>query len=86
MRLVLIEWLDATGGTRAGWKPVADMKRDLPHKCRSVGWIIHEDDDRVVIVPHMTGDGDGDGELTIPRDWQQSVLELTEKPQRRKRK
>ena len=84
MKLVMIEWRDAVGGTRAGWKPVADMTRDKPHQCRSVGWLVSETEERLVIVPHLTNDNDGDGELTIPKDWTQSIVELIERPKRKK--
>lgn len=84
-RLVLVEWLDAVGGTRGGWKSASDAGRDLPAKCRSVGWVIHEDDERITIAPHFAHDRDVDGEITIPRDWAQSILELVEKPSRKKR-
>ncbi|MBM3597360.1 MAG: hypothetical protein FJX35_04050 [Alphaproteobacteria bacterium] len=78
MRLVLVEWLDAAGGSRSGWKPIADMGRDLPARCRSVGWVVHEDERLIVLVPHLARDGDGDGEIVIPRDWMQRTIELVE--------
>ncbi|MBM4071738.1 MAG: hypothetical protein FJ271_22850 [Planctomycetes bacterium] len=82
-RLVLIEWKDAAGGERSGWKPIAEMARDKPHSCKSVGWIAHEDDKCLVLVPHTTRDDDGDGEIRIPKDWCQKVTDLIEKPKGR---
>jgi hypothetical protein len=84
MRLVLVDWLDAAGGTRGGWKPVAEMGRDLPVRCRSVGWVVQEDERRIVLVPHLARDGDGDGEIAIPRDWLQRVVDLVEGKGRRR--
>lgn len=83
-RLVLIEWTDACGGMRQGWKPTADMIGRKPHPCRSVGWIIEDADTHIVLVPHLSNDGDGDGELTIPKGWTQRIVDLVVRPKRRK--
>lgn len=85
MKLVLVEWHDATGGVRGGWKSVAELVKDKARQCRSVGWLAHEDNACVVIVPHTTDDGDGDGEITIPRDWCQRIVDLVEKPKGRRK-
>ena len=88
MRLVLIEWRDARGGIIAGWRPVSDMrKKSEPSPAVSVGWVVREDEESVVVCPHLVGDAreEGDGEIVIPRDWVTRVVDLVEaKPSRRK--
>ena len=69
--LVLIEWLDAHAGR--GWQ-TADKFRDaaMPLYCRSVGWLVAETKDCKGVVPHISGERDGErmltgcGDLTIP--------------------
>ena len=51
MQLVEIEWLDSYGGT-TGWKSVEDCTPDVL-TVRSVGWLLHDDENVVVIVPHI---------------------------------
>lgn len=69
--LVLVEWLDAHAGR--GWQ-TADQIRNAaePLYCRSVGWLVAENADCKVIVPHISGEKSGEwllsgsGDLTIP--------------------
>jgi hypothetical protein len=47
-KLVLIEWIDAEH--EAEWSPIADeIKHELYHQF-SVGWLIHENKDRLVLA------------------------------------
>lgn len=88
MRLVLVEWHDAEGGVRAGWRPVAQMSAELT-PCKSVGWLKQSDNEVLVIVPHL-GDHEnkdgvlGDGEIRIPTSWATRVVDLIEKPKRKR--
>lgn len=66
MKLVAVTWSDANGGHRMGWRPMKDMV-GVPTKCVSVGFVVHDDMDCIVICPHSTDDGSGDGEITIPK-------------------
>ena len=67
-RLVLIEWVDSHGGDE--WKSVHAMERGAA-QCLSVGWLMHEGKDSVMVVPHLgIDDGEtteGRGEINIPR-------------------
>lgn len=69
--LVLIEWLDAHAGR--GWQtPERLYETAEPLYCRSVGWLVKETKDCKVLVPHISGEKDGEpfltgcGDLTIP--------------------
>jgi len=85
MRLVLVEWLDAEGGIRSGWRPVKDMSRE-PVPCKSVGWLKDDDDNMLLVIPHLGTAGNehiGDGEIRIPKGWATKITDLIEKKRRR---
>lgn len=93
MRLVLIEWNDAEGGVRVGWRPVAQMS-SATTPCKSVGWLKEAgdpgyDEEVLIIIPHL-GDHEnkdgvlGDGELRIPAGWPVRIVDLIEKPKRKR--
>lgn len=74
MKIVLIEWLDAHGGTCLGWRPLREIRDREPAMVCSTGYLVKETKDYVIVCPHMTKDEDGhfdngDGELAIPRAW-----------------
>ena len=79
MRLVLIEWLDSYGCS-SDWQPL-ENHQPKPLRCRSVGWLFHDDDDCKVIVPHLsdkTNDhvpAQGCGDMTIPT---RAILKITD--------
>ncbi len=81
MKLVEVLWLDAAGGERQGWRAVAGMSSGMAHECRSVGFLIHKSDDRVIVCPHLSGE-QGDGEIVIPASWVVKILDLEVKPVR----
>lgn len=71
--LVEIEWVDAAGGARMGWRPLKEIVENarLANAC-AAGYLLKKTRDFVVIVPHIAKDAngtDGDGELVIPRKW-----------------
>ena len=70
MRLVLIEWLDSYGCS-PHWQTLEDCHAK-PLVCRSVGWLLQDDADCKVIVPHLSESSNapvppqGCGDMTIP--------------------
>jgi len=80
MRVCRVTWLDATGGVRSGWRPLKALM-EPPAKVVSVGFLLKQDD-VIVLVPHMTGD-EGDGEICIPSQWVQEIVDL--EPARKKK-
>lgn len=71
MKLLLVEWIDVHASN--GWQSVDNLKESCaPLHCRSVGWLLHKKNGHVVIVPHLSGEKNGDivvhgrGDLTIP--------------------
>ena len=77
--LVLIEWEDSRRPDST-WKHLAEHPVWDAVKCASVGWLVHDDDQKKVLAPNM-GDIDDasnmqlSGEIVIPsfsqpdRDW-----------------
>jgi hypothetical protein len=71
MKLVLIEWVDSHSGR--GWQDIGKLKEATAvMHCRSVGWVVAQDKNSVVVVPHLNGDEEGGinqgcGELSIPK-------------------
>lgn len=69
--LVLIEWLDSHSGN--GWQNIEELEgKAEPLYCRSVGWLIKETEHCKVIVPHISGEENGNiilqgcGDIIIP--------------------
>lgn len=74
-KLVLIEWVDSYGCS-SDWRSIegCDPK---PTVCRSVGWLVHEDEKCKTIVPHICEqEGQGCGDMTIPTEAIKSVVAL----------
>lgn len=75
-RLVLVEWEDSHG-VSASWEYVS---RCNPYVliCRSVGWLLHDGGECIVVVPHLTASDQakqqGCGDMTIPRSAVRSIV------------
>ncbi len=72
--LVKVEWFDSYG-CHSSWLETRDLaKKAGPHVCFSVGWLIEDNQDVIVIVPHLSPANDeidaeeqGSGDMTIPK-------------------
>ena len=68
-----IVWHDASGGSNTGWRDISELKQMTAAIAMSSGVIIHEDDDIIIICPHiLLEDGQivqGDAEIVIPKAW-----------------
>ena len=70
-KIELIQWVDSFGcGSR--WQEMDSMKDRAVLYCHSVGFVIKETDDYVVIVPHRAVETEqceeqGCGDMTIPK-------------------
>ena len=70
--LVIVEWLDTNSGCE--WEDPEELENWEPALCYSVGWIINENDDYVVILADHSEAGRGrhekpgyGGHRAIPR-------------------
>jgi len=77
--LVLIEWEESHGLGELG---VLEHCDPYVLVCKSVGWLIHDDDKCKVIVPYLTASKrakeQGCGDMTIPAACVLRVIELKE--------
>lgn len=79
--LVLVEWEDAAGmpDRYGGWTKLEDIQAHCePVLIRSVGWVIVDEKDKVVVCPNMSSDHYGDSPTAIPRAWIKRVVKLKE--------
>ncbi len=73
--MVLVEWRDSSSTTGNVWKTVEEAIRVAKEEttpCVSVGFLVHEDAEWIVLVPHLSvfppiEDSQGSGDMTIPR-------------------
>ena len=63
--LVEVEWIDSA--TRDGWGSIAEHTDPAPLVCRTAGYLLVQDDKKVVIAHSQHEDGDVCGSMTIPR-------------------
>lgn len=81
MKLAFVEWRDASGlpDRLQGWTALDDIRGHCrPVVIRSVGWIVADEPQRLVIVPNLTDDGYGESPTAIPRAWIRRIVRLKE--------
>lgn len=56
-----------------GWRPLLALKEQETATVISCGAIIHEDNEKIIICPHMIVEAgeilEGDAEIAIPKAW-----------------
>ncbi len=77
--MVLIEWLDSYG-CGSEWQPLEGCQAK-PLLCRSVGWLLRDEADCKVIVPHLSDSASplpvqGCGDMTIPTAAIRKITDL----------
>lgn len=75
--LVIVEWGDAS--TQSGWTGLADIKA-APVLVKTVGWLLSETEQCIVMFSSFTKDQDAGEVTTIPAAWVQSVKRLRGNP------
>lgn len=92
LKLVRVDWMDAFGGVREGWRGIADVRDRKTTPAISVGYLAKEGPDKIVIIPHFVSADEkdvdfttcsADGEISIPLDWVRSIVELRPVRQRK---
>ncbi len=79
-RLVYIEWEDSYGCSPE-WEHIKNCSPE-PMICRSVGWLIHDDEKSKVVVPHLSqadhpnGELQGCGDMTIPTSAIRKIVDI----------
>ena len=68
-----VVWRDAAGGSNMGWRSIIALKEIETATVISCGAIIYEDDEKIIICPHMIIENneisEGDAEIAIPKAW-----------------
>ena len=76
--LIWISWVDSTEYSR--WNNREDLEEDFDKDtllCESVGWIIKEDKDRLMIGPHYSkGTNSFSGTFSIPKVAIKEIVEI----------
>jgi hypothetical protein len=63
----LIEWIDSYSFYEQ-WDFIQDLDEPKILKCKSIGFVVKEDDDSVMMLPHISGDYEGGkGGICIPK-------------------
>ena len=75
-----VVWKDAQGGANVGWRDINELKSLEPATAVSVGTILHRDEYKLIICPHVLLDEgqitEGDAELVIPTAWVNSITKI----------
>ena len=77
--MVRVTWLDARD-TETGWLDIKEVINAPLAVCQEVGWMIHNGDERIVIMCSYSKDKDditGGGAIAIPKDWLKKIEYLT---------
>ena len=80
-RLVLVEWVDSCSVNET-WDFVKDLEEPYPVICNSVGWVLKQNDDCILIVPHISDVQNEDslgackGGLIIPREMIRNIISI----------
>ena len=64
-KIVYVEWVDSSS-LRGVWHGVSEIIESGDVICRSVGYLVHEDDKALTIAAHK-GTSDFAGEMRIPK-------------------
>jgi hypothetical protein len=69
--MVRITWEDARD-TETGWIDIKDILKAPLAKCQDVGWMVINNDEKVIIMRSYSKDKDdisGGGAVAIPKKW-----------------
>lgn len=64
--LVMVEWLDSASLTGGVWRDTNDVADLKPTRMRSVGWVLREDGESIVLIGHIASH-QVSGDLVIPK-------------------
>lgn len=79
-RLVIVEWIDSSSGE--GWRPTDELAtQTAPVRCQSVGWVLAETKEAIVLVAHTSGGHNSyreyaRGDISIPKGCVTRVRKL----------
>jgi hypothetical protein len=66
--VIFVEWVDPSSTDDNGWTPYDEVLSARPGLCRSVGFVLKEDEDLLWILPHLELHSEkGGGGLVVPK-------------------
>lgn len=71
---VEVEWADATGNV--GWRPLVDVEDQEAASCRSIGYLVFQNKERLTLAMTQGLNGDVCGSITIPTPWVKKVRQI----------
>ena len=74
-RPALVRWVDACDAATE-WSAVDRVAASRPVDCESVGFLLAQDDERVVLTTSLSDDGDAAAGIVIPTSCVSEVLFL----------
>ena len=78
MDLVKIEWIDAMSDDNT-WQPIKELKEQKLRPVEFVGWLLHQDQEKVITISSFGEDTQmGGGGTTIPRSCIVRMIQLKE--------
>lgn len=67
-KLEYIEWDDSSALNGRVWNATEHLISVAKQiRCRSIGWVVHETRELVIIAGHHDGNEDWSGDMTIPK-------------------
>ena len=77
--MVRLTWRDARD-TETGWLDIKDVINAPLAVCQEVGWMIHNNDEKIIIMRSYSKDKDdisGGGAIAIPKGWVSKIEYLS---------
>lgn len=71
--LVIVYWRDAASDDR--WQKISDAKEMTPEPCRTVGWLLNQNETHYVIAGTVGGD-ECSQIFSIPKAWADKIEAL----------
>lgn len=65
LRVLEVEWLDA--GSLSGWRQPTEHADEGPLRCRTVGYVLRDDEECLILAQSQASSGQVAASLTIPR-------------------
>lgn len=84
-KMVRVEWVDSSSVHSTAWGDIEEAinggLRMIERPCVSVGFLVSETEDALVLVPHLSGwplevDDVGSGDMTIPKSAVKRMVEI----------
>lgn len=78
MKLLYVEWVDSCMVVGGVWKKGDDVRESEPALVKSVGFVVAQDKQRIVLAAHVAVDGSDSfgGDMCIPRSAVKRVRRL----------